>query len=116
MSEDVLSFIKIINRNGNRLNRLIKNLFITIDIESKEILLKKEKVDIARTIEECVNDLILSLKEKNLLLKVNLEGAFLIEADKVRIEQIILNLLSNAIKYTPPKGIIKLVYKNQTIT
>jgi len=111
MNEDILKFVKVINRGGNRLKRLTENLLDTFDIESKGLVLKKEKLDIVKTIKECINDLIFSLKEKNLFLKDNLDGTLYIEVDKIRIEQVILNLLSNAIKNTPPNGIVSINLK-----
>ena len=106
MSEDILKFIKTINRGGNRLKKLTENLLDAFDIESKGLVLKKEKVDIVKIIKECTNDLIFSSKERDLFLKDGLNGNVYIQVDKIRIEQVILNLLSNAIKNTPPKGII----------
>lgn len=106
MSENVLKFVKLINRGGDRLKKLTNNLVDAFDIESKGLVLKKEKVDIVKIIKDCANDLIFSLKERNLLLKNDLIGSYYIEVDEIRIEQVILNLLSNAIKNTPPNGII----------
>jgi PAS domain S-box-containing protein len=106
MSESVIKFVKIINRGGDRLKKLTNNLVDAFDIESKGLVLKKEKVDIVKIIKDCANDLIFSLKERHLLLKNDLIGSYYIEVDEIRIEQVILNLLSNAIKNTPPNGII----------
>ena len=111
MSENVLKFIKIINRGGDRLKKLTNNLVDAFDIESKGLVLKKEKVDIVKIIKDCANDLIFSLEERNLLLKNDLIGSYYIEVDEIRIEQVILNLLSNAIKNTPPNGIIYISLK-----
>jgi len=46
-------------------------------------------------------------KEKKIALKLNILDNFILNIDKIRIEQVIMNLLSNAIKNTPPKGKIK---------
>ena len=106
MSENVIKFVKIIYRGGDRLKKLTNNLVDAFDIESKGLILKKGKVDIVKIIKDCANDLIFLLKERQLLLKNDLIGSYYIEVDEIRIEQVILNLLSNAIKNTPPNGII----------
>ena len=106
MDEDVLKFLKIINRGGKRLKNLINNMIDAYNIENRGITLDKKEIDIVKSIQECVDDLIFSLEEKDLYLKKDLPSSYIIEADKDRIEQVILNLLSNAIKNTPPKGLI----------
>ncbi len=106
MSEDVLKFIRIINRGGKRLKLLTENLLDAYNIESSGLKLKKERVNIVKTIKDCVNDLYFLINERGLYLKEDLDGEFNLNLDKIRFEQVILNLLSNAIKNTPPKGII----------
>ncbi|MGQ4872995.1 MAG: PAS domain-containing sensor histidine kinase [Promethearchaeia archaeon] len=107
LNEDVLKFIKIINRGGKRLKQLISNLLDAYNIESQgELKLNKEKFDLVKSIKECANDLIFLLEDRDLYLKEELYDQFIINADKARIEQVILNILSNAIKNTPPKGLI----------
>ncbi len=111
MDPELLKFIKIINRGGKRLKQLTDNLLDAFNIESKGLKLKKEKVDIVKSIKDCANDLVLSLEERDLYLKEDLGEQFFIEVDKARIEQVILNILSNAIKNTPSKGIIYLKFE-----
>jgi len=106
ISEDILKFLKIINRGGKRLKLLTENLLDAYNLEIKGFNLEKERINIVKSIRDCANDLIFSLEERDLYLKEDLEEEFYIEVDKARIEQVILNLLSNAIKNTPPKGII----------
>jgi len=106
LNEDILKLIGTINRGGKRLKILTDNLIASYNIESRGIELKKEKVDIVKTIKQCVDDLILSIEERDLYLKFELDDSYFIEIDKMRIEQVILNILSNAIKNTPPKGFI----------
>lgn len=112
ISEDILKFLKIINRGGKRLKLLTDNLLDAYNLEIKGFELKKERINLVKSIKDCANDLIFSLEERDLYLKEDLEDEFYIEVDKARIEQVILNLLSNAIKNTPPKGIIYITLKH----
>ena len=84
MSDEVLKFVKIINRGGKRLKQLTDNLLDAYNIESKQLKLKKERMDIIKSIKNCANDLVLTLKESNLYLKEKLEGSLFIDADKAR--------------------------------
>ncbi len=111
MNEEILNVVRVINRDGKRLNDLVRNLLDAYYLESNGINLKKERCDIVKILRNCANDLVFSLKERDLFLKIDLTGEFYIELDKTRIEQIILNLLSNAIKNTPPKGLIYITLK-----
>ncbi|TXT53207.1 MAG: putative Histidine kinase [Promethearchaeota archaeon] len=106
LDDDILKFLRVINRGGKRLKNLINNMIDAYNIESRGITLDKKEIDIVKSINECVDDLVFSLEDKDLYLKKDLPQDYKIEVDKERIEQVILNLLSNAIKNTPPKGLI----------
>jgi signal transduction histidine kinase len=106
LDEEILKFLRVINRGGKRLKNLINNMIDAYNIESRGITLDKKEIDIVKSINECVDDLVFSLEDKDLYLKKDLPEHYSIKVDKERIEQVILNLLSNAIKNTPPKGLI----------
>ena len=111
MSKNILKFIKVINRGGKRLKLLINNFVDAYKIESNGLKLNKSRIDLIKTLKNCANDMIFSLKERDLYLKVELTGEFYIEVDEIRIEQVIFNIISNAIKNTPSKGIILITLK-----
>jgi len=106
IKSDILRTLKVINRGGDRLKDLIDNFLAVYDIESKRFGLQKKKENLKEIIIECVNDMELLLKERNIVLKLDIKTDFFIDIDKIKIEQVILNLLSNALKNTPPKGFI----------
>lgn len=110
---EMLRIIKIINRGGDRLKKLTENLLAVYDIESKRLELQKQRENISKLVKECINDMELFLKERDLFLKSELNDVIFINIDKMKIEQVILNLLSNAIKNTPPKGIIYIGLKKK---
>ena len=106
MNDEMLNLIESINRGRKRLKALAENLLDVLNLETKSIILRKEKIDLVKVIKNCVKDFSLSLKERNIIMKLEVCDSSFIQADKIRIEQVILNLLSNAIKNTPPNGII----------
>ena len=106
MSEDTLGLIESINRGGTRLKRLTDNLIDVFNLETHILVIKKEELDLVKLIKDCVKDLSLLLKERNIIHKLELNDSCYIQADKIRIEQAVLNLLSNAIKNTPQNGLI----------
>ncbi|MHA1491800.1 MAG: sensor histidine kinase [Promethearchaeota archaeon] len=96
--------IEIINRGGERLKKLINDLFDVSKVESSKLKLKKQKENITKIIKECVNDMFYLAKKRKLVINLDISKDYYIEVDKVRIEQVITNLLINALKNTPPKG------------
>ena len=91
-------------RNAKRLQRLSDNILDITRIESGTLKLSKEQFDLIGEIQNVVKDIrtqIPATKEIQIILSLSDKpGPIYIEADKVRIGQVISNLLSNAIKFT----------------
>jgi len=69
LNEDILGMIKVINRGGKRLKHLTENLLDVYNIDSHKLELKRENENLTEIIKECTNDIMLSLKERDLFLK-----------------------------------------------
>jgi two-component system, OmpR family, sensor histidine kinase VicK len=102
--------IKAINRNAERLQRLTNDILDVTRIESKTLKLQKERFNLNDLLSNIVEDYKIEI-EKNkrnvrLFLKdfKDINGSFLVNADKRRITQVLSNLLNNAIKFTEGKG------------
>jgi len=107
-TDEMKQLIEIIYKGGKRLENLVKN---TIDIslmESKSISFRREREDIGKLINECVDDLIYLADKRELSLELNVQENVFIQIDKNKITQVIKNIVSNAIKNTPPKGNISI--------
>jgi two-component system, OmpR family, sensor histidine kinase VicK len=100
-----------ISRNAKRLSRLTDDILDATRIESKSLLLKKERFNLKYVILNALDDIIMSrdFNGENVRLLYHPQD-FLLEADKGRITQVISNLLSNAIKFTE-KGTINITTK-----
>jgi signal transduction histidine kinase len=96
-------WLKVIGRNGKRLQKLTDAILDTTKIESGSLLLTKEKLDINDIITNAIDDIIatnyLHQTEKKVHILYTPVHIFL-EADKNRLTQVISNLLDNAIKFT----------------
>ena len=113
LKKEELEIIELIEKGGRRLKHLVDNLIDISRIEYEKFKLVKEKNDLSEIIREISNELIYSIKERNINLNLVLPESLFIELDKVRIEQVIMNLLSNAIKNTPPNGDIEVNLKKK---
>jgi two-component system, OmpR family, sensor histidine kinase VicK len=100
--EQYRDLLNVINRNARRLQQLTENILDVSKIESHTLELHKEKVNINEKIRKVMDDVNCQNHNSDKLKIVFLEpeNAVYVEADKIRLYQIISNLLTNAIKFT----------------
>ena len=111
IDDDILKFIEIIHRGGQRLNYLIMNLLDTSQIESGKLNLCKGKTNLVKTIKKSIKHIEYLAVYRNHSLNIELPEELYLEVDEIRIKQVLTNLLSNAIKNTPSNGNIDLSLK-----
>jgi signal transduction histidine kinase len=103
--------LDIIMRNAYRLKRLTDNVLDVTKIESQSLMLKKEKINLNLLISEVLKEYV-NKEVKQQMIKIVYDfkpkDDIIVEADRVRISQVIRNLIDNALKFTS-------IYKNQTI-
>jgi two-component system, OmpR family, sensor histidine kinase VicK len=94
--------IQAIQRNVIRLQKLTSDILDVARIENRTLKLNKEKFDINKKISNVIRDVEKQISDSNKLkiLFIEPSEAIFVEADKVRIYQVIANLLNNAIKFT----------------
>jgi signal transduction histidine kinase len=95
---------EIISSEANRMSRLVDELLDLARIESGQIEMIREPVDLARILGACVEKFALRAREGNVELKLDTSALPLISGDKDRLAQVFTNLLDNALKHTPPDG------------
>lgn len=91
----------------NRITKLVKDLERLAKVESDNLKLQKESIDLLQVIRSVSSYFEFELKNKKLNLQIEGDSSIVI-GDRDRISQVILNLLSNAIKYTKEDGHIKI--------
>ena len=104
--EELESYSLIIEKESDRLAKLIQDLFELSKMEEGRTRLYLQSVDIEDLLEDLIRKVKVKAVEKKIVLKVEIEEELpSIISDGSRIEQILLNLLENAIAYTE-KGTI----------
>jgi signal transduction histidine kinase len=98
--EEDEEFLNVIIRNAKRLRCLSENILDVSKIESQTLKLKKEKFNINEEIRNVIND----IKSKEDKIEITFAepkvDPIVVEADKMRIYEVISNLLTNASKFT----------------
>jgi signal transduction histidine kinase len=91
-----------LERGALRLTRLIDNLLESVRIESGQLSIRHQSVDLAEVVEDAQALITSLLALRRQTLKVSIpEGLPLIEGDKPRLTQVFVNLLANANKFAP---------------
>ncbi len=109
ISSEGLKYIEIIEKGGERLNKLIEDLIDCSKIESQDLFIRRKTENLVEIVKERVEELIYFANQRGILLNIEIPKDLYLNIDKFRIEQVITNLLSNAIKNTPAKGIINII-------
>ncbi|MEM9000294.1 MAG: HAMP domain-containing sensor histidine kinase [Bacteroidota bacterium] len=107
-------YLKTINTSGERLSKLISQLFEYSKLEANQIEPQKEPFLITELANDIHTNYKLLAKQKEIDLQLDMdEKAPLVFADISLVERAIQNLMDNALKFTPKGGkvIVKIVSK-----
>ena len=97
----------IIARQVTHMSSLLDDLLDVSRITRGSFVLKRERIDIKVVIESAVEAVQPAIEAKGHTLRLQIpEVPVVLNADPVRLTQIMTNLLTNAVKYTPSGGLI----------
>ncbi len=98
-----------LQRGTLRLTRLIDNLLESVRIESGQLAIRHQSVDLAEVIEDAraLIGSLLALRRQQLEISLP-EELPLIEGDKHRLTQVFVNLLANANKFAPEGSTVRI--------
>ena len=96
-------FLKIIERNAQRLDLLIQDLLTISALESGRMKLNPQPVDLHSLAEKVLNDLHSKAEARSTTL-INELPPLLAQVDANRLDQVFANLVDNAIKYGRHQG------------
>jgi signal transduction histidine kinase len=114
-NKEDIELLDVIIRNANRLLRLEQNILDMARIEAKSLKLDKEGFDLIEKIQNVINNFSneLSKDKIQLVFTPSQKEPIFVNADKVRIFEVISNLLSNAAKFTKGGGSITINAQKQ---
>lgn len=110
-------YLEIIISNIRRMENIINDLIFISKLETENVRLEIEKIDIRNIIENILLLFKQKISQKNLKLFINIdENLPDIFWDRFKIEQMLVNLLDNAVKYTEKGSISISVYNGNNNT
>ena len=115
--EDRRSYLSVIQRNGQILERLINDILDLSKVEADRLEVESLQVNPIEIAEEVVELLKSTTKENklNLLIQYDEDVPVSIRSDPTRLRQILINIIGNAIKYTEAGSIeVKISFSGQT--
>jgi len=110
-----IKYLERANSGVDRLNHIVKDLDMISKLETGDLSLKYSNFDIISLVEEVFNLLEIESKKRNVLLRFdrNYEFSILVNADKNRIQQVLINLIINAIYYGKNVCIVSIIPHKQ---
>lgn len=94
-----------VKRNAVAQSKLIRDLLDLSRLRSGKLELNRETVSPVRSIENAIETVRIDAEGKGIDIEVIAsDDVMFVQADPVRLEQIIWNLLNNSVKFTPPGG------------
>jgi signal transduction histidine kinase len=92
-----------INKDAQRLNRMINEMLDLDRLESGRMALELTKVDLNAVITEVAGGVLPGAADHPILLRLD-AGLGPVTGDRDKLTQVVVNLLSNAVKYSPGGG------------
>jgi signal transduction histidine kinase len=95
----------ILDRQVTHIARMVDDLMDVARLERGKVTLQKRRVDLNRVVAAGVESCLPAAKTRGQRISLRLSPAALpVDADAVRVEQIVCNLVNNAIKFSPASG------------
>jgi len=107
LSQMQRDFLGVVDRNSDRLMRLVEDLLLTAQAEPGRLQLTASEVDLGLLAADCVSGCAPTAAARDIELVAVADGAPTISGDPTRLGQVLDNLVSNALKFTPPGGRIE---------
>ena len=108
LNSEQKKYLSRILTSADDLLKIVNQILDWAKLESNEIKLSYEWLNLSHITTEMKDLFEISLKQKNLSLEVDVDSSHQIYGDMGRLRQVLINLVNNAIKFTPEGGKISL--------
>jgi two-component system phosphate regulon sensor histidine kinase PhoR len=104
---EVVSQLEVIERNSQRLGRLVADLLHTAQAEEGPMHVVRAATDLAAVVRDCAEAARPAADGAGLTLELDVPDTLVLNLDAARMAQVVDNLLSNAIKYSVSGGRVR---------
>jgi len=104
----------VIQRNAERLQRLVDDLLLVQQWETREVSMNVADVAVDDVIRHSVERVRSGADRKSIEISVGGDSGVVVRGDAMRLGQIVDNLLSNAVKFTPEGGAVSIAVRRTT--
>lgn len=105
-------FIRNLLREADRLHILVNDLLDLSRLESAHESLAWSEIELQKIVHDCIQTVHPLAEKKGVDLKANLEDDLQkIQADQLRLSQVLINLVNNAVKFTPSGGEVRVIVR-----
>jgi signal transduction histidine kinase len=106
--EEMRELVLALERGTQRLTRLIDNLLESVRIESGQLALRRQRLELAEVLEDAVTLIGSLLSQRGQKLEIDLpEDLPAFDGDGPRLAQVFVNLLANASKFAPDGSVVR---------
>ena len=107
LTADGSQFLDIIERNAHRLLHLVGDLLLLSRLESGAIPLELTAVSVPQLTEEAAHAAAAGAAKRGVTVHFSAEDGPLIQADRIRVAQVLDNLIANAVKFSRSNGLVR---------
>ncbi|MDR2530951.1 MAG: HAMP domain-containing protein [Oscillospiraceae bacterium] len=99
------NFLNVVLSESDRMTKLVQDLLVLSKIDAGEIGLQVSSFNLCDSVSSVFSANELEATKRGLTMTLSVpDDPIVINADKDRIEQVLINILSNAVRYTPDGG------------
>lgn len=99
--------LAVIQRNTDRLNRLVADLLSVAQYDAGAVGFARERIDLVDVVRDAVEAVAGAAERSGLAMSMSVPDTLAIVGDGQRVAQVVDNLVSNAVKYTPSGGSVQ---------
>jgi len=103
-NEDQTSQVESVLEEAERLTQIVEGLLLMSRLEAGESQTSKDPIDFATLVSTTAEQMTPLAEDKSISLVCEAGRDVMVEANEIRLKQVVVNLLDNAIKYTPEGG------------
>lgn len=114
LPDEAKDVVKIIYESNLRLIEILEQMIESLNLETKRIILKKEKVDLANLVAQCQEKFAKKIQEKNLIFDFQKpKERIILETDRAKLKRVMEILILNAVQYSFKNGKITISLERQ---